>query len=74
MSVEFWETMEKLEKKVKSIKFLENSHPEMGRFLENAKGLLGLTENLEKAIAVQLREKAKNGRHNKPKSKGKTKI
>jgi hypothetical protein len=75
MSLEFWEAMEKLEKKIRSIKFLENSHPEIGTLhTENAKRLLDLTEKLENAISVQLKEKAKNVRTSGPRSKRKTKI
>lgn len=83
MSVEFFELMEKVEKKVKAIKFLENSHSEItGTCLGLADKLMMAVDHIEEKIIKELKKELrkelkkgrKNGRNNPPKSKRKTKI
>lgn len=59
MSTEFFSTMEQLEKKAKTVKFLEGSHPELfSKYHGEAKMLLFSLENLEKRIELDLKKKA----------------
>lgn len=75
MSIEFFEIMEKLEKKIKSIKFLENSHSEVStKYLQRSINLLDLANSLEEEIKTYLKEKAKNGRSKRTGSKDETKV
>ena len=68
MSKEFFETMEKIEKVTKDIKFLENSHPEISnKFLDPSLLALVNMQDLEEAIKEDLKKihsksKVKNGR------------
>ena len=59
MSTEFFSTMEQLERKAKTVKYLEGSHPELfSKYHGEAKMLLFSLEELEKRIQADLKKKA----------------
>ncbi len=59
MSTEFFSVMEQVEKKAKTIKFLEGSHPELfEKYHGEAKMLLFSLNTMEKKIAEDLKKKS----------------